>query len=398
MFNRLLKAKKAGILLLALMVAFSFSGCGQADDEDGPDSLLDLSSTSEQADDLSSEAEGEEFDAALSYVNSSYIVDTGDESAEMLIRKVKQTLTAEDTTQKSQAEAVLDALKKVPKDLKKAETFVNDDFTINSVKVSGSTLTIDLSSDDMESAGMYDEEFFVYQIVDSMLNTFKDLSQVRFTVDGVAEDSLNYIDISSPFTAKDVDEFLSEDSEDSEDSEKEQGTAAKKADSSEDSDKESEKNSASSSDSDDKEDSSSSDKKNTDSDSSDSSKNDSQTASGSKNSSQNSSSSGSKSSSANNSSSSSSSSGSSSGTSSSGSKNSSSGSSASGSKSSSSNSSGSASGNKKSSSSGTSSSSSSGNSSSSDSSSGTTNDNAQGNGSSSSSGNQSGVVNDEDLE
>ena len=214
MFRRISYLKKAGVLILSLMVAVSLSGCGSSQkDEDGPDSLLDLSSSSEFGEDLSSEAEGTSFFAYLSYAGSEYI-DSGDEMETKLIRKVREKLNSESATEKSRAEAVIEGLKEVPDDLKNAETFVSDAFTVNSLKITEDEMVIDLSSDDLEGAGMYDEEFFIYQITDSMLNTFSDLESVRFTVDGSKKDSLNYIDISGPFTEESVEKFLGDDEDD----------------------------------------------------------------------------------------------------------------------------------------------------------------------------------------
>lgn len=226
MFNRMKKVRKTGILLLALAVGFSFSGCGHKNDEDGPDSLLNNSTATSQSGSLSAEEEGIEFEAELSYANYEYI-DSGDESVDKLIRNVKQTLTAKDTDEKLQIEAVLEALKKVPEDLKGGETFVTDAFVVNSMKFTGSSLVMDLSSDGLDSLGMYDEQFFIYQVTDSILNTFPDIEGVRFTVDGSNKDGLSYVDISSAFTASNIKSFLNEEDESS--SEKKESETSKKS-------------------------------------------------------------------------------------------------------------------------------------------------------------------------
>ena len=227
MFHKKSVIRNAGLLFLALAVALSLSGCGKnKKDESGPDSLLDTSSKTESTETLSSESEGVEFEAELSYANYDYI-DTGDESKGKLIRNVKQTLTASDSDEKLQIEAVLEALKKVPDNLSGAETFVSDVFSVNSLKFSGSTLIVDISSDGSDNSSMYDEQFFIYQVTDSVLNTFPDLEGVRFTVDGAKKDSLNYVDISSPFTASDVKDFLKGSSDNS--SKKEESEAGNKS-------------------------------------------------------------------------------------------------------------------------------------------------------------------------
>ena len=421
MFRRISYLKKAGVLILSLMVAVSLSGCGSSQkDEDGPDSLLDLSSSSEFGEDLSSEAEGTSFFAYLSYAGSEYI-DSGDEMETKLIRKVREKLNSESATEKSRAEAVIEGLKEVPDDLKNAETFVSDAFTVNSLKITEDEMVIDLSSDDLEGAGMYDEEFFIYQITDSMLNTFSDLESVRFTVDGSKKDSLNYIDISGPFTEESVEKFLGDDEDDEtttaagsskstnaknaqavddtdDDDDEDSDTDSKKSSSSTDSSKKTKEDS--SDDSDSSGSSSSSDSKasgskssNTSSDSSKSSSSGSSSSGSSKSSSSSSSSSGSSKSSSSGSSSSGSSKSSSSSSSSSGSsKSSSSGSSSSGSSKSSS---GDTSGSEGVTSDDSSSGSSSGNSSSGSSkSSGSSSSTSGSSGSSSSSSGQDGVVDD----
>ena len=116
MLHRKTKIGKAGLLLLALTVAFSFSGCGKSHNEDGPDSLLNASTGSGSSGSLSAEDEGISFEASLSYASSAYI-DMGDEDEEKLIRKVRQNLKAADADEKLQIEAVMDALKSVPEDL-----------------------------------------------------------------------------------------------------------------------------------------------------------------------------------------------------------------------------------------------------------------------------------------
>lgn len=382
MFNRITEMKRAGLLIFALAVAFSLSGCGSSTGSDGsgPDSLLDQSAPTEQ-ESLSSEDEGIEFTAELSYANYNYI-DTGNESEDKLIREVELNLTAEEKTDKSKAEAVLKALKKVPSYLENAETFVSDHIAVNYVKVEEKKMIVDLSSDGLDSLSMYDEEFFVFQVTDSLLNTFPEIDSVEFTVDGAEKDGLNYMDISESFTRASVSEFLGEETESSaekkENETASENTSQKASEDDEDDEDDEEK----------KKDDGSSDSKKNDSSSSGSSSSTSGTEAGSSSGSSSagsSSSSGSKknsgssSSSGNSSSGSSSSGSSSSGSSSSG--NSSSGGSSSGSSSSGSSSSGN-------SSSGNSSGSSSG---SSGSSSGVSSDSA---GNSSSSGSGSGIVDD----
>lgn len=215
--------KRAGILLLALALVLALAGCA------GGSGSSSVSSNSSESSQTSSEAESGQsaegssqddenttFTARLSFANFEYI-ESGDDSYDKLIRNVDTQVTAAGSSEKDRIEAAVNALRTVPSDRKGAETMVNDLFDINFIKVSGSSAVIDLSGKTVQNAGDTDIVMFIYQVTDTILNTFPDIDGVRFTVDGTNTDELGSEDISAPFTKSMVNEFLAKSETDSSD-------------------------------------------------------------------------------------------------------------------------------------------------------------------------------------
>lgn len=210
--------KRTLAVLLALAMTLAFAGCasstGSGSDQS---SVSDRSALSGEVNGASgsSSAESEtadkaqSFQAMLSYVNYNYI-ETGDESQPKLIRKINAQLTPRANSESSKVEAVVDALASVPESAKGGESVVDGRVDINFVKISGGTAVVDVASSNLDSLSEMDEQFFIYQISDSVLNTFSDIKGVRFTVDGTNTDVLVSMDISQPFDRAAVSEFLNE--------------------------------------------------------------------------------------------------------------------------------------------------------------------------------------------
>lgn len=208
-------SKSAGILaaMLILALTMAFTGCSSSTNGSGsgsagnPNLSGDVSDAAPKTVPSSSESDPVTFDALLSFVNYNY-VDTGDESQPKLLRKISTKVKSEKGSEESQIKAVVDALATAPDDGSAAESVVDGRVDINFIKISGDTAVIDVSSSGLDNLSEMDEQFYIYQITDSILNTFSDIKGVRFTVDGTNTDILVSMDISQPFTAESVSEFL----------------------------------------------------------------------------------------------------------------------------------------------------------------------------------------------
>ena len=55
---------------------------------------------------------------------------------------------------------------------------------------------------------MYTEKFFIVQTVDTILNSFSEISAVQFTVNGETVDSLSYMSLDGQFTRDTMAEML----------------------------------------------------------------------------------------------------------------------------------------------------------------------------------------------
>lgn len=155
------------------------------------------------------------YPVELTYVSLAYL-DSGDESIDKFVDDVDQIVNIENMESK---EAMLSAaiyetinlLKVVPDNISdKAVTCVSDHVPVNAVTVlqSGPNGSVEVDIDgaamDMDS---YTEKFFIYQIADTILDSFEEIENVSFTVDGVKVDGLNHMDLSKPFTEDMVDRF-----------------------------------------------------------------------------------------------------------------------------------------------------------------------------------------------
>ena len=198
------------VVVLAMMLAL-LPGCGNTSknsSNSGTSSVSDNNPPSSPPEGKPNGSDVSEYAVKLTYANYDYI-ESGDDSRDKLIRNVDSTVFGSpDSTDR--IAALIEKLRKTPEGVPNAETLVTDIFRIKSVslKLADGTCTIDLDGKKVQSAGMYDEVFFVYQTVDSILNSFSDVTSVRFTLDGKTVDTLNnYMDISQPFTAADVEAF-----------------------------------------------------------------------------------------------------------------------------------------------------------------------------------------------
>lgn len=176
-----MKRNKLLIILLCAVLAFGmfgFTACGKGGDAGNQGG--------------SDEPKEQTYQVTLFFANEDYIA-TGDESLEKF--KVYQTeLTS------TPGKAYLDALELLKKPDEGYGTVITDQIKFNDVYLEGDTVFVDLSSSGL-SGGSLDETFLIGQIVDTLLNSFAEIKQVQFLVDGkTAETLMGHVGAADPFT------------------------------------------------------------------------------------------------------------------------------------------------------------------------------------------------------
>lgn len=174
--------KRKRILLILLCVSLIFgmvglTGCGKGQGSDGP-----------------SIPEDQTYQITLFFANEKYIA-TGDESLEKFM-VYQSELTSRP------GDVYLDALELLKNPPEEGYgTVITDSIKFNDVYLKdGDTAVVDLDSNGL-NGGSLDETFLISQIVDTLVNTFSEIKQVQFFVDGEAAESLmGHVDASEPFT------------------------------------------------------------------------------------------------------------------------------------------------------------------------------------------------------
>ena len=197
------KITAVALCLTMMATAFVFAGCDKVDKKDGSNSATN---SSEQTNGGGSEDAATVKQVELSFESEKYIND-GDESLAKLIDGVDATIKTDKNDTVHQIEDLITLLKTVPEGTEGAVTFVTDDIEIGDITVDGTKCNIDLKGN-LSGLDLYTEQFFVYQIVDSVLDSFDDIKSISFTVDGKTVDTLGgHMDMSQAFTEKSIDEF-----------------------------------------------------------------------------------------------------------------------------------------------------------------------------------------------
>ncbi len=216
------KGFRVTALLLTMMLAvFGFAACGTetqggAGGSQASNSSVDepLSVEPEQTE-TPQEQEGEKaqetYEVSLTYVNEQYIAD-GDESLEKLISDVDGGTVQVSAGAEGLGEAcekTIELLRNVPEGRDDLMTVVDDRFVFNGVTVGeDGTATVDLASLPENGLDNYSEQFFVYQITGSLINTFEEVSGVTFTVGGKSVETIGgHLDASACYTVSDLDSF-----------------------------------------------------------------------------------------------------------------------------------------------------------------------------------------------
>ncbi len=178
-----MKKRKIILILLCAVLAFGmfgFTACGKSPDNDN-------------GDDASDQPKEQTYQATLFFANEDYIA-TGDESLE----KFKVYQTDMTSTPESAYKDALELLRNSPD--KGYSTVITDQIKFNDVYLEGDTAFVDLSGSGL-SGGSLEETFLISQIVDTLLNSFDEVKQVQFLVDGkTAETLMGHVGTADPFT------------------------------------------------------------------------------------------------------------------------------------------------------------------------------------------------------
>ncbi len=206
--------KPAALLLVLMLTVFGLSACaenttgGKSSSAPGE---TPLSVSEEEGAGETEQNKMQTYDVSLTYVNEQYIIE-GDESLEKLVTDVSGTVEAPEGAEglPEACEKTLELLRAVPEGNSDLTTVISDRFKINSVKVDeNGQAVVDLAAF-TDDAGMdnYTEQFFIYQVTGSLVNSFEEVKSVTFTVDGQAVETLGgHLDASAAYTINDVDSF-----------------------------------------------------------------------------------------------------------------------------------------------------------------------------------------------
>lgn len=177
-----MKKKSVLMFLLCVILVFSmfgFTGCGKSPDTGETDGAA--------------EPAEQDYLVTLFFANEKYIA-TGDESLEkFMVYESEMTSKPADAYKNT-----LELLKTTPD--KGYSTVITDQIKFNDVYLEGDTVYVDISSSGL-NGGSLEETFLISQIVDTLINSFKEVKQVQFLVDGqTAETLMGHVGTAAPFT------------------------------------------------------------------------------------------------------------------------------------------------------------------------------------------------------
>ena len=178
-----MKRKRAlQIILCAVLVLgmLALAGCTKGTDQEGQGGTGEL--------------ELQTYRLALFFANEEYIA-TGDESLEKFMVYEKEVEAKPGEAYKM----ALEELKTSPEE--GYSTVITDQIKFNDVYLEGDTAFVDLSSEGL-NGGSLEETFLIGQTVDTLINSFDEVKQVQFLVDGqTAETLMGHVGTADPFTA-----------------------------------------------------------------------------------------------------------------------------------------------------------------------------------------------------
>ena len=181
-----MKKKRVVLILLCAVLAFGLfglTGCGGSD-------------PGNEEPNGSTELEEKEYRITQFFANEAYIA-TGDEALEKF-------MVYESEMTSNPGDVYLDALELLKASPEEGySTVVTDQVKFNDVYLEGDTVYVDLDSNGL-NGGSLDEGFLISQIVNTLINSFDEVKQVQFLVDGeVVESLMGHVGTADPFT-KDV--------------------------------------------------------------------------------------------------------------------------------------------------------------------------------------------------
>ncbi|MDD2217370.1 MAG: GerMN domain-containing protein [Eubacteriales bacterium] len=167
--------RKIPVLILCLMLIFSFSAC--ADDNTVGECTV-----------------------TRAFINQDYI-ETGNEEAGIVV-----LLTANvelDCAEEDKYEEVIELLREeyMPENFGnlKLKTTVSENIKFNDIYLEESTVYVDFKGENL-SGGSLQETLVITQIVETLTDSFSEVKNVRLLIDGKeAETLMGHIDISQPF-------------------------------------------------------------------------------------------------------------------------------------------------------------------------------------------------------
>ncbi|WP_027399200.1 GerMN domain-containing protein [Anaerovorax odorimutans] len=171
-----MKNKKILLILLCFIVAFSFMAC---------------SLKGKEAD----ATEKKSYSAQLYFINEEYLLN-GDESLDKLVKVDVSEFKAYEGEQ--YLDTIDTYLRSVP-DGEGYETMISDNIQFNDIKVKEGTAYVDLKNEGL-NGGSLEEMLLINQIVETLTNSFDEIDQVQFLVDGeVVESLMGHMDTTKPF-------------------------------------------------------------------------------------------------------------------------------------------------------------------------------------------------------
>jgi len=175
-----MRNKKRFLLLLSFLLLagmLCFTGCAKESGSSGD----------------AAETKTQDYRVTLFYANEDYIAN-GDESLEkFMVYKDQIKATSDQIYAKT-----LEKLKTPPEE--GYSTLITENIKFNRVYLDGDTAYVDLASEGL-NGGSLEETFLISQIVDTLLQSFDEIKQVQFLVDGKpAESLMGHFDAANPFT------------------------------------------------------------------------------------------------------------------------------------------------------------------------------------------------------
>lgn len=177
-----MRNNKKWLIISCLIIAlsmFGLTGCGADTGTDEPDNDIEITE--------------QDYRASLFFANGEYVA-SGDESLE-------KYMVYESEFAAMPGDAYFNALNllKTPPE-EGYSTMITDKIKFNDVYLQGNTVYVDLDGNGLHG-GSLEESYLIGQVVNTLLNSFAEVQQVQFLIDGEMPESLmGHIDAASPFT------------------------------------------------------------------------------------------------------------------------------------------------------------------------------------------------------